>query len=200
MSKAGILVVDDERLIVSTLESGLRGANYTVFVATNANEALNIAREHNKEIDLAILDIRMPGMSGIELSSLLIEQYRIHSLFLSAYANQALVDDAIGRGALGYLIKPVEISQLVPSIEAALARIRDFSAMDQSRQQLQHAVSTSRKISVCIGILMERERISEEEAFNRLRRLARSSQRPLAELAQDIVSALDSLNQSGKRP
>ena len=187
-----ILLVDDDRLILNTLGNGLRHAGYTVAEAASGEAALACAQRQPP--DLAILDIRMPGMSGIELARHLRETHRVPVLFLSAYSDRDMVEDAVNEGGLGYMVKPVDVPQLVPAIEAALARSRDLQALGKTRDQLEEALQGGRDTSTAIGILMERQGLRRQEAFDLLRARARAQRSRLETLARDIVDAEELLN------
>lgn len=187
-----VLVVDDDRLVLASLCRGLRQAGYRVSEATNAEEAFGIAERSAP--DLALLDVRMPGMSGIELGKLLHERAGVPFLYLSAYGQPDIVSEAAGHGALGYLVKPLDIAQILPSIETALARAAEMRRLREKEGQLATALAGSREVSVAVGLLMERHHIDRDEAFEALRAHARSARRPLTEVAQEIVESTEKLN------
>ena len=184
-----ILVVDDDRLVLAALAEGLRTAGYRVTSVASGEDALGITDTP----DLALLDVRMPGMSGIELGRKLREQGGVPFLFLSAYGDQEIVKQAAEEGALGYLVKPLDIQQIVPSIEAALARGRDIRKLRESEAQLNTALTGSREISMAVGLLMMRDRLDRKQAFGLLRANARSQRRPLAELAKELLTSAENL-------
>jgi response regulator NasT len=184
-----ILVVDDDRLVLATLASGLRQAGYRVTEARSGAEALRHAQEAAP--DLALLDVRMPDISGIDIAARFAVEYRIPFLFLSAYGDAQIVGQANGFGALGYLVKPLDVSQIVPSIEAALARAKDIRALSEKGAQLTLALESGRETSMAVGILMERRGLSRREAFDVLRNGARSQRRPLKEVAIEMVTAVE---------
>jgi len=188
-----ILVVDDDRLVLAALAEGLRTAGYRVTSVASGEDALGITDTP----DLALLDVRMPGMSGIELGRKLREQGGIPFLFLSAYGDQEIVKQAAEEGALGYLVKPLDIQQIVPSIEAALARAMEIRQLRDKEAQLSVALAGSREISMVVGLLMQRDRIDRAQAFELLRSSARSKRRPIAELAGELLKAAENLNAVG---
>ena len=190
-----ILVVDDDRLVLAALSEGLRAAGYRVTSAASGEVALGVAGREAP--DLALLDVRMPGMSGIELGRKLREQGGIPFLFLSAYGDQEIVKQATDEGALGYLVKPLDIQQIVPSIEAALARAMEIRQLRDKEAQLSVALAGSREISMVVGLLMQRDRIDRAQAFELLRSSARSKRRPIAELAGELLKAAENLNAVG---
>lgn len=185
-----ILVVDDDRLVLAALAEGLRGAGYRVTGTASGKDALAIAGQDVP--DLALLDMRMPGMSGIELGRQLRVQ-GIPFLFLSAYGDQEIVSQAAEEGALGYLVKPLDIQQIVPSIEAALPRAGEIKKLRESEAQLNTALAGSREISMAVGLLMMRDRLNREQAFDLLRDNARSQRRSVAEVAKELLNSAESL-------
>lgn len=190
-----ILLVDDDKLVVATLARGLRGEGYKVTEASSGAAALRLAKENS--FDIAILDIRMPEMSGTELAQRLMAEHELPSLFLSAYSDREMVETAIARGGLGYLVKPVDVPNLVPALQTALARGRDIHALLEAKSQLEQALSSGRDTSTALGILMERFHLSRVEAFEDLRHCARSQGRKIDKVAQELVTAAETLNAMG---
>lgn len=139
--------------------------------------------------DLAILEVGLPGMDGLDLARRLRETTPVPHLFLSACGERQTIDIAVRDGALGYLIKPLEVEQIVPSIEAALARGADLGNLRQSESGLHEALVAKRETAMAVGIVMERYRLGREPAFEALRTLARSERRRLEEVAEEIVRA-----------
>jgi two-component system, response regulator PdtaR len=125
--KGTILVVDDDRLVLATLANGLSQAGYDVIDADNCDDAILLAREHRP--DLALLDIRMEGMSGFDVAAYLRESLQTPFMFLSAFADDDTVAQVKALGAVAYLVKPLDIAQIVPTVEAALATVRARKAV-----------------------------------------------------------------------
>jgi len=187
-----ILLVDDDRLVLATMAKGLRDAQYHITTASSGQQAIELASDH--EFDLAVLDIRMPGISGIETARQLFQYHSLPSIFLSAYDEGSTVADAVQSGGFGYVVKPIDAPQLVPTLEAALARARDMRALVGSREQLEKALSSGRYTSMAVGIMMERGRLSQKEAFEQLRHQARSGNRKLEQLCEELVLSLENIN------
>jgi len=122
MSKGKILVVDDDRLVLATVTHGLAKAGYEIIDADNGDDAILLARQHRP--DLALLDIRMEGMSGFDVAAYLRESLQTPFMFLSAFADDDTVAQVKALGAVAYLVKPLDIAQIVPTVEAALATAR----------------------------------------------------------------------------
>lgn len=192
MTQPRILLVDDDRLILATLGKSLRDAGYEVVIADSGTAGL--AQAASTSFDLAVLDMRMPGLSGIETAQALKERHGLPAIFLTAYGEPERVQQAVDAGALGYVVKPVEAAQLIPAIEAALARARDLAALQANQTQLETALAGGRKTSMAVGILMERQHLSEAAAFEHLRSVARQHRRKLEEHAGELVEALERFN------
>jgi AmiR/NasT family two-component response regulator len=189
-----IVLADDDRLILSTLGEGLRGEGYQVFEAEDGDAAVALCKE--KRPALALLDMRMPGLSGIEAARRLRAETDVPFLFLSAYGDAEAVQQATEEGALGYLLKPIDLPQVVPSIEAAVARAADIRGLKASEYHLNRALAQGRQTSVAVGVIMERHRLTEREAFDLLRNRARSQRRKVVDVAQELVDALNLMNLS----
>jgi two-component system, response regulator PdtaR len=187
-----ILVVDDDRLVLSTLTMGLEKAGFATLRAASGEEAMQIYQQQRP--DLIVMDIRMPGISGIEAIQRIHASVEVPVIFLSAYDDVEIVEQAIGQGGMGYLVKPVEVHQLVPEIRAALARATDLSQLKTTEAQLSRALDAERHTSIAIGILMERRKLSAAEAHELLRAQARPNRKKLAEVAKEIIASIEVLN------
>lgn len=186
-----LLLVDDDRLILATVASGLRSCAYEVAEASSHEQAIAVLERFVP--DLALLDIRMGQAGGFELAQWLVRHGEIPFMFLSAYGDDETVNRATELGAVGFVVKPVDIPQLVPAIEAALARAADLSRLRSTGRQLEQALEQTRGVSVAIGILMERHRLNHAEAEARLRESARAQRRKMSELADQLVHAAELL-------
>lgn len=191
-----ILVVDDDRLILSTIATGLKTADYTVNTVQSVDEAQAWLQE-NPTPDLVLLDYSMPDKNGIELAPTL-KTLKVPFIQLTAYSDQGTVDEVIKAGAISYLVKPMNLSQIIPAIETALNRGADLNDLRHSKAMLQTALDGDRAVSVAVGILAERHRLTHDDAFESLRRHARSGHMKLIDLAQNIIDASNTLNLIGK--
>ncbi len=185
VSQVHLLLVEDDQLILRTLARGLREAGYRVSEAESAEEAMSLCADIRP--DLAVLDVRMRGLSGLELGRWLAER-EISFMFLTAYDDEVFVREAQQAGALGYLVKPLDVPRIIPSLETALARARDLAGMRESEDKLVTALQNSREISTAVGLLMERHGLSAEQAFDRLRGEARGSRRKVLEVAREMLA------------
>ena len=114
-AKGKILVVDDDRLVLATVTHGLAQAGYEVIDADNGDDAILLAREHKPE--LALLDIRMEGKSGFDVAEYLRDACQIPFIFLSAFADAHTVAQVAALGAVGYMVKPLDVGQIVPTVD-----------------------------------------------------------------------------------
>ena len=181
-----ILVADDDRIILSTIQNGLEAEGYQTLTAKDGETAVRIGCA--KKPDLAVLDIRMPGIFGIEAARQLRDRAGISSIFLSAYSDKELVELATKEGALGYLVKPIMIAQLIPAIEAALERSAELKRLHQKEISLTGAIKSNRTISLAIGIYMERFKVSEEQAVDEVRAYARAARSKMLDIAKKLAN------------
>ena len=193
MTKATILFVDDDRLVLLTLAKELEKAGYTIMQASSGQEALALCEE--KLPDIGIFDVRMPEISGIATADELYHKYDLPFIVLSAYNDNDTVTDAIHIGALCYLVKPIDVGQMIPAIESSLQRAKDLRQLKDSEQKLISALQGNRETSAAIGILMERYRVTNQDAFDMLRTEARSKRKKITEIAHDILAATETVNQ-----
>ncbi|HEC17375.1 MAG TPA: response regulator [Sedimenticola sp.] len=186
MAQARLLLADDDRIILTTFGEGLRNAGYEVIEVDSGEAALKVVAE--KQVDLVILDVDMPGITGIETA------YKMRSLgvpviFLTAYDSEKMVEAAVAEGALGYIIKPIDVAKVIPTIKTALERAGDLQELKKAQDRLNAALDTGKVVNVVVGMIMERYSISQDEAFELLRQKARSERRKVREVAADMVNA-----------
>lgn len=216
LSKGKILVVDDDRLVLATVTHGLVQAGFEVIDADNGDDAILLARQHRP--DLALLDIRMEGKSGFDVADYLRESLGTPFMFLSAFADAATVARVKELGAVAYLVKPLDIAQIVPTVEAAVAAVRarrEREALAPVARPLPVAPATgptpaplapaSRPVDplndpvpLAVGVLMHRYSLPRAEALQRLTRLAQTDGRSLAAQAAALVDAVELLARPGQ--
>ena len=191
-SRTSIMLVDDDPIVLNTLAKGLTDLGYCVETADNGPAALDHYRHRTP--DLVILDYRMPDMTGVEVARLMLQESYRPILILSVNSEVSAVKGAIGLGVVGYLVKPVNATQLAPSIDTTLVRFAEVSALIKQGTNLQEGVEKNRLISTATGIVMERLRLADDAAFEHLRRLARDQRRPLRDIAFELVDAVSTAN------
>ncbi|MDZ7750315.1 MAG: response regulator [Gammaproteobacteria bacterium] len=180
-----LLIADDDGVVLATLSMGLRQAGYQVVEARDAESAYQAVSTERP--DVAVLDIHMPGMSGIELSRRLFEEFQVPVVFLTAYDERELVESAIGTGAFGYVIKPIDVARLIPVIETAAVRGQEVAG-------IKGAMDKNKQINAAVGVLMERHRVSMPKALEAMRAVARRDRKKLHVLALEILSATEQDN------
>ncbi|HJV97161.1 MAG TPA: response regulator [Albitalea sp.] len=187
--KGRILVVDDDRLVLATLAHGLSQAGYEVIDADNGDDAILLAREHKP--DLALLDIRMEGKSGFDVAAYLREYCQMPFMFLSAFSDDETVRQVNELGAVAYLVKPLDIRQIVPAVEAAFANVNQRKQQAQLRGVASEPMAPP--VAMAVGVLMHRYSLSRATALERLQRLAASEGVPLGEQAERLLQAVELL-------
>jgi response regulator NasT len=184
-----ILVVDDDRLVLATLVAGLKQAGFEVIEADNGDDGILLARKYKPK--LAILDMRMQGKSGMDVARYLAANTRTGFMFLSAFGDADIVEEATRMGALGYLVKPLDVRQIVPAVRAALGRWEELQAAPVVAPE---SAIPGRDEHIALGILMERLRIDVDRALEALRNQARTEGTSVAQLAANMVEAANRLN------
>jgi response regulator NasT len=194
-----ILVVDDDRLVLATVVAGLRQAEFDVIETDNGDDAILLARKHRPA--LAILDMRMQGKSGMDVARYLAANTNTGFMFLSAFGDSDIIEEATRLGALGYLVKPIDVKQIVPAVRAALARLEDQPQVARPAPPAPSTISPTaaslRDQYVAIGILMERLRLDYDRAIAALRERARVEGRTVDDIASGMVDAANRLNSIG---
>jgi response regulator NasT len=184
-----ILIAEDETIIRLDLKQLLERAGYVVVAeAKDGEEAVALAR--SAEPELAILDVKMPKLDGIEAARRILEERPVPIVMLTAYGQQELVARAVEAGVFGYLVKPFREQDLLPAIAAARARHEELQALRSEAESLADALAARKVIEQAKGLLMEKEQLSEQEAFARLRKASQASGRPLKAIAEAIVTTL----------
>jgi len=188
--KGTILVVDDDRLVLATLTYGLSQAGYRVIDADNGDDAILLAREHQPV--LALLDIRMQGKSGFDVAEYLREYHQIPFVFLSAFSDDATLARGRSLGAAAALIKPLDIGQILPVVEAVLAQARQAdAAVGDTAADVAHAGLQPASVWMAVGALMHRHSIDRNAALQRLRQLAFSEKRSVLDQAERVLEAVE---------
>ena len=194
--KGKILVVDDDRLVLATVSHGLSQAGYEVIDADNGDDAILLARQHKP--DLALLDIRMEGKSGFDVAAYLREYLHTPFMFLSAFADDETVQQVRALGAVAYLVKPLDIGQIVPTVEAAFANIaaRPPQAPSRAAEAVNDAVADM--VPMAGGVLMHRYSLQRGQALERLQKLASDEGRSLLDQAERLIEAVELLARPGQ--
>jgi DNA-binding response OmpR family regulator len=207
--KGKILVVDDDRLVLATLTHGLAQAGYEVIDADNGDDAILLAHEHRPE--LALLDIRMEGKTGFDVAAYLREYCQIPFMFLSAFSDEATVAQVKELGAVTYLVKPLDIQQILPAVESAFANRRKAAAQAEAQATQVTAPAPlaaielppssddplTQTVALAVGIVMHRHSLGRAQAFERLRKQAQQEGRAVEAWCQRLLDAQEVLSGLG---
>ncbi len=180
-----ILLVEDDRLVLHTLAKGLCDAGFRVMAADSGEMAMQQCS--SRRPDIALLDMSLDGMSGIDVAKWLKTTMDVPYMFLSAYGDQEIVGSAADIGALGYLVKPLAVQQILPAIRTALKRADEIQKLQQAELDLSTALKTSRSISMAIGFLMQHFDTGADETFEAFRAYCRSNRKRMVNVAEQIV-------------
>jgi AmiR/NasT family two-component response regulator len=182
-----ILIAEDETIIRLDLRKLLEEAGHEVCAeARDGAEAVELVEEHDP--DLAILDVKMPRLDGIEAAKRILEERPIPIVMLTAYGQDELVARAVEAGVFGYLVKPFRETDLLPAIATARARHEELTALREEADSLADALAARKAIERAKGILMEKDGLGEQEAFERLRRASQLSGKPLKVVAEALLA------------
>ncbi len=191
-----ILVAEDETIIRLDLRQLLERAGLEVCAeARDGIEAVELAR--SEQPDLAIMDVKMPRLDGIEAARRILDERPIPIVMLTAYGQEELVSRAVEAGVFGYLVKPFHEADLLPAIRTARARHEEFGALREEAESLAEALAARKDIERAKGLLMEKEGLSEQEAFARLRSASQRSGRSLRVVARAVVATMQRLPAEG---
>ena len=185
-----ILIAEDETIIRLDLRKLLEKAGFEVVAeARDGEEAVALAASERPE--LALLDVKMPKLDGIEAARRILAERPIPIVMVTAYGEQEMVSRAVEAGVFGYLVKPFRESDLLPAIQTARARHEELVAVRAEAESLTEALAARKAIERAKGLLMEREGLTEQDAFARLRKASQISGRPLKVVADALIATLD---------
>jgi AmiR/NasT family two-component response regulator len=187
---ARVLIAEDETIIRLDLAEMLARAGFHVCgEARDGVEAVELAR--SEQPDVAVLDVKMPRLDGIEAARRILDERPIPIVMLTAYGQEELVSRAVEAGVFGYLVKPFRETDLVPAIQTARARHEELAAARSEADSLAEALAARKAIERAKGLLMEKEGITEQAAFARLRRASQVSGKPLRIVAEALIATLE---------
>ena len=199
-ARIGVLVDDARALHALAAVAKARGAAIDAYVEVDVGagrcgvapgeEAVALARETEPEV--AVLDVKMPRLDGIEAARRILEERPIPIVMLTAYGQDELVSRAVEAGVFGYLVKPFREQDLLPAIHAARARHEELTALREEAESLSEALEARKVIERAKGLLMTKENLSEQEAFARLRKASQVSGRPLRVVAEAVLATFGS--------
>lgn len=188
MAQTRVVIADDEFIIRMDLKEMLTGLGYQVVgEAGDGRQALQLARELKP--DLVIMDIKMPEMDGITAARTLTEERIAPVLLLTAYSQQELVNGAKEAGVASYIVKPFRQDELLPAIEIALSRYREYRELEKEMGDLRETLEARKVIERAKGVLMDQYGLKEADAFRRIQKLSMDTRKSMREIADAIMLA-----------
>lgn len=185
-----VLIADDEHLVARGVAANLSELGYTVVgPASDGEEAIQLCRSARP--DLAILDIKMPRMHGLEAGEIIFSQLGIPVIILSAYSDPEYLTDATRIGVFGYLLKPVSQDQLRTTISVAWSRFTQHHCQHDEIISLRERLEHRKLIEQAKWIIVKRKNISEPEAMKLLQRQARNNRKNLIDVARSVLEHED---------
>jgi AmiR/NasT family two-component response regulator len=188
-----VVIAEDEAIVRLDLREILEGEGYEVVGDTGrGDEAIALVRQHRP--DLAILDVKMPGVDGLTAAREITAENLAAVLILTAFSQRNLIEEARDAGVMAYLVKPFQASELVPAIEMALGRYVEMQALADANQTLEgerdrlaDALETRRMVDRAKGRLMDEVGMREMDAFQFIQRSAMSERVVMREIARRVV-------------
>lgn len=190
MESLRILIADDESIIRLDLKKILENMGHKVVAeATDGKSAVDLAK--SMALDLAILDIKMPVMDGLDAAKIITDERICPVLLLTAFSQQELVQRAKEAGVFAYLVKPFKEADLMPAIEIAISRYREFEALETEVGSLQEKLETRKLVERAKGILMDKRGMKEQDAFRWIQQQSMSTRKSMREIAEAIILTQD---------
>ncbi|GIU83359.1 MAG: putative transcriptional regulatory protein pdtaR [Acidimicrobiales bacterium] len=181
-----VLIAEDEAIIRLDLRETLEEEGYRVVAETGRGDEVMELVHHHKP-DLVILDIRMPGRDGLDVAREISSEGLAAVLILTAFSQRDLVEEAREAGALAYLVKPFQRSELVPAIEIAMGRHRELIALREQTSDLQDRLETRKLLDRAKGLLMDEFGMPEHEAFRFIQKSAMDERLPMKVVARQVI-------------
>ncbi len=181
-----LLIAEDEAIIRLDLKEMLEEEGYEVVgEAADGEAAIRLARENDP--DLVIMDVKMPGMDGLAAAEKIVAEQLSAVLILTAFSQRDLVQRAAEAGAMGYLVKPFQKTDLMPAIDIALARHAQLSAVRKESGDLAEQLETRKAVDKAKGRLMDGKGMSEAEAFRHIQKRAMDERRSMRDIAEEFL-------------
>ena len=184
-SRSRVLVAEDEALIRLDLVELLTEEGYDVVAqAGNGEEAVDLAREHKP--DLVVMDVKMPKMDGISAAEIIATERIAPVVMLTAFSQRDLIERASEAGAMAYVVKPFDASDVVPAIEIAMARFAELTAVESEIADLEERLASRKTIDQAKAILQSKG-LTEAQAFRWIQKTAMDLRKSMKEVAQGVV-------------
>ncbi len=181
-----VVIAEDEAIIRLDLKETLEEEGYEIVGETGrGDEAVQMVRD--LQPDLAILDIKMPGLDGLSAAREITDEHLAAVLILTAFSQRDLIEQARDAGALAYLVKPFQRSELVPAVEVALGQFERMSALHEKASTLEDQLETRKVVERAKGKLMDEHSMAEADAFSFIQRTAMRERRTMKDVAAQVI-------------
>ena len=182
-----VVIAEDEAIIRLDLSETLQEEGYDVVAETGrGDEAVRLVREHKP--DIAILDIKMPGLDGLSAAREIAGERLAAVLILTAFSQRDLIERARDAGALGYLVKPFQKAELLPAIEVALGRFKEMKALHDQATSLEEQLESRKVVDRAKGRLMDDHGLTEGAAFSFIQKTAMRERRTMRDVAEQVLA------------
>jgi AmiR/NasT family two-component response regulator len=182
-----VVIAEDEAIIRLDLKETLEEEGYDVVAETGrGDEAVELIREHKP--DLAILDIKMPGMDGLEASRMVSAEKLCPVILVTAFSQREIIEQARDAGALAYIVKPFQKTDLIPAIEVAIGRFRELQLLANEVGALEEQLETRKILDRAKGVLIDKFSFTENDAYLFVQRSAMSERTKMRDVAERIVN------------
>ncbi len=189
-----VLVAEDEFLVREEIKASLQELGHLVVgEAADGETAFHLAKTLRP--DVAVLDIKMPGKDGIEVARELVKEGICAVVLLTAYALPEFVQRAREAGVFGFLTKPFDPKGLDAALQIATARFHDFRQLQEEVSQLEEELATRKLVERAKGLLIKHYGLSEDEAYRLLQRRSMETRKPMREVAEAVLMALEWLEE-----
>lgn len=181
-----IMIVEDESIVRLDLSMMLSDNGYEIVgEAGDGEKAVELA--FALKPDLIIMDIKMPKLNGLKASEIISNKYNIPILLLTAYSQREFIDKAKKANIVGYLVKPIAESNLIPAVEIALQQAENAKMYEQKVQEMNNELKKRKIVEKAKGILMDKYNLTEDRAFKKMRTISMKKQVTLEKLAKHII-------------
>ena len=182
-----VVVAEDEAIIRMDLRELLQEEGYEVVAECGrGDEAVELVREHRP--DVALLDIKMPGMDGISAARAIAGDRLAAVVLVSAFSQRELIEEASDAGVHGYVVKPFERHDLAPAIEVALARFRSEQQLVEAAEGAEEQLASRKVVDRAKGVLMDRHGLPEHAAFEFVQKTAMRERRTMKSVAEEVIA------------
>jgi response regulator NasT len=194
-----VVIIDDSARSRVALGAAIKGFGCEIAgEGVNGSEAIRLAQELRP--DVLFLAVGLPEMDGLTAAAKILEAHPLPIIILSSHLDPELIQRAKEAGVMAYMVKPLREEELLPTIELAVSRFEEFTALRKENEDLKRTLEGRKLIERAKGVLMERENISEQQAFARIQKASMNTRRSMAEIAQAILLSEEVATRTFERP